>query len=366
MRILITILLLVYVSHARAQTSCASIWEMSKQSAGSGERFEYLGSYIKSGCTDSLAECFLSRGLLFNELYDTLQANKDFRRAVELKPTLSEGWYQLARSIYLKNNSDLTSLSYMDYAIKNEPQNWKFLMLRGDIRIARRDFEGGVIDFENGIKFINSSKVIDNEALMLAYHALGGTQIDLSQSQTRQEDKTRSLLGAIGNLQKALSIDSLFDSPYFLLGNAYFYLNKYDESIHAFEKCLSLNPAYPSIKINLAIAYRDAGKYYGEQKNDIPRALLYLGKSYDLNKNDEETVRLLGVANGISGNHEMAVEWFLKATEINPKNATSWWNISIAYFVIGNKKKMKSSRKKALEIDPDIEKKMNGQKDTNE
>lgn len=359
MKIIITTLILVCSSHLLSQTLCAEVWEMSKNSSDSDEIFEYLDRYIKLGCNDSLAECFLSRGMLFNKFHDTLQANKDFRKAVELKPTLSEGWYQLARSVYLVNNSDSTGISYLNYAIKNHPQDWRFLMLRGDILIARRDFKSGKTDYENSIKLIYNSKIIDNQALMLTYNALGGTLIDLSQSQANQEDKISFLSEAIENLQKALKIDSLFDSPYFLLGNAYFYLNKYNESINAFERCININPAYPSININLAITYREAGKYYGEQKHDIPTALTFLEKSYGLNQNDEETVRLLGIANGISGNHEIAIGWFMKATEINPKNASAWWNLGTAYGLIGNKKKMKSSRKTALKIDPDIEKKMN-------
>jgi tetratricopeptide (TPR) repeat protein len=328
--------------------------EKSKNAVDANEKLLFWDKYITSGCTDSLAECYLHKGIILNALNDTLHANNAFRKAVELKPALSEGWYQLARSTYWVDNSDSTGIIYLNHAIRNDPKNWKYFMLKGDILIARREFKSGLQEYENSVDLINNSKTRDDEALKSSYNAMGGTLIDMSQLQSLQEDKANLLVKAIENLHHAIDIDSLYENAYLLLGNAYFFQSNYEKSIAAYEKCLMINPDYPYITTNLSITYRETAKYFGEQKQDISSALKYLEKSYELNKIDIETVRLLGVANGISGNTESAIEWFKKGTELDPNNATVWWDLGTAYGQNGNQKKMKECHNTALKIDPNL------------
>jgi len=357
-RIIISVCFLLSSFSELMSQSCTQIWEKSRVVVDSKQRLNLVSKYIDSDCMDSIAEAFILRGKLYNESGDTAFANKDFRNAVRINPDISEGWYQLASSVYLINNSDSIGLIFINYAVNLNSKNWNYLMLRGDIQIARHNFKNALNDYERSVDLINNSKNKDKKALTSTYNAIGGILIELSQIESNEENKTNSMLRAIESLYQAVKIDSLFDNAFFLLGNAFFYQKKYEESIENYEKCLKINPTRPFLLTNLSMAYREAGKYFGEQKHDILKAIEYLSKSYQLNPKEVETLRLLGVANGISGESENALNWFIKASELDPNNASVWWNLGSAYGNLGKKKEMKKCRKNALRIDPDIEKKM--------
>ena len=120
------------------------------------------------------------------------------------------------------------------------------------------------------------------------------------------------------------------------MGNANFLLDQYDEAIKQYELCLKVNPGYKDALKNIHLAYREAGKYYGEKKGDLITSLAYLKKAFELNPGDYDTNRLLGVANGVSGQTQKALEYFNSAAKINP-GEESFKNLSIAYYNIGDK-----------------------------
>ena len=151
-------------------------------------------------------------------------------------------------------------------------------------------------------------------------------------------------------------------NSFFLLGNAYNYLQEYEASIKAYEDALKLDPGYTEAKNNLAITYRQAGQFFGEKKGDIQKAFTYLNKAYELDPNDYETLRLLGVANGVSGNGQKAVEFFTKALEKQPNNAAAYYNLGSAYGNAGQLDKAAELMQKARQINPNIEAEMRGGK----
>jgi len=115
---------------------------------------------------------------------------------------------------------------------------------------------------------------------------------------------------------------------------------------------LRLSPGNTDGVNNLAVATRDYGRFLGENKNDLTASLKYLNQSYQLNPEDKETVRLLAIAYGMSGNHSQALPFFKKTAELNPTVASNWINLSIAYSRLGDEAQAQNARQKALEIDP--------------
>jgi len=97
------------------------------------------------------------------------------------------------------------------------------------------------------------------------------------------------------------------------------------------------------------------GKYFGEQKGDLPKAMNYLQKAYEMRPNDYETVRLLGVAHGMSQQTQKAVELFNKATQLRPNDADAWYNLGSAYYQAGDPTTGQQYINKALEINPKIQ-----------
>jgi len=198
--------------------------------------------------------------------------------------------------------------------------------------------------------FTTDVKTSPNSAKIL--NAAGGAIQTKYANTEKSPERTAKLNEAIGYLNRATTIHPNYKNAYLLKGNCQFYLGKFEESIHSYNLALQLDPNYAEAKMNQAVAYRDAGKYQGQQRNDINKAKEYLYKSYRMNAQDQETVRLLGVVHGVAGEHLKAVEYFTKLTQLMPDNATSYLALSTAYRNAGNSEQANLATQKALELDP--------------
>ncbi|MEZ4907844.1 MAG: tetratricopeptide repeat protein [Saprospiraceae bacterium] len=187
-----------------------------------------------------------------------------------------------------------------------------------------------------------------------ALNAAGGSLIDAASEEKDDNAKKKMLNEAIGYLDKALKIHPQYINALLLKSNAEYFLKNYENAIEGYEKILAKVPNYSDAQRNLSIALRDAGKYYGEQKNDLKKAIFYLQKSYNINSDDYETVRLFGIANAFSGNNDKALELFLKAVQLQPDNAGAYVNLGNLYYNIGDRVNGKKYHDKALSLNPDI------------
>lgn len=213
---------------------------------------------------------------------------------------------------------------------------------------------------DNFTLFTTDIKTVPNSAKLR--NATGGELIAQSIKAENAARKNGMLNEAVGHLQEAIKIHPGYKNPFLLLGNAYNYLQQYEASIQAYEQALKLDPEYVEAQNNLGITYRDAGRYYGEQKGDLNKALQYLIKAYEMRPNEYETLRLLGVAYGVGGNGEKAVEFFSKAAEQEPNNADALYNLGSAYYNAGLPEKAQEFIQKAKQINPNIEEERKGRK----
>jgi protein O-mannosyl-transferase len=185
-------------------------------------------------------------------------------------------------------------------------------------------------------------------------NAVGGELIAQSAKVQDENQKQKMLQEAASHLQEAIRIHPTYKNAYLLLGNCYNYLKHFETSIQNYRKALELDPNYKDAINNLGITYRDAGRFYGEQQNDLAKALQYLLQAYELRPEEYETLRLLGVAYGIGGNSQKALEFFSKAAEIQPDDADALYNLGTAYLNAGMADKGNENIQKALEIDPNV------------
>ena len=193
-------------------------------------------------------------------------------------------------------------------------------------------------------------------------NAMGGELISQSIDVKNAVQKKRMQTEAVEHLKEAIRIHPNYKNAYLLLGNASNYLENYEASIQYYNKAIALDPGYEEANNNLGITYREAGKFYGEKKGDIANALKYLNQAFKMRPTDKEILRLLGVANGVSGNHAEAIKFFTKHTEADPSNARAFYDLGSAYFNAGNAEQGKAFHAKALAIDPQVVQKMNGGK----
>lgn len=191
-------------------------------------------------------------------------------------------------------------------------------------------------------------------------NAMGGVLVDqwLSLPAQDREQRKELLTEAVGHLNEAIRIHPSYKNAYLLLGNAYNYLQDYEKSLAAYDKALEIDPGYQEALNNRNITYRDAGRYFGEQRNDLNTALQYLERAYAAMPEDYETVRLLGVAYGIGGRSQQAIDFFAKAAGLAPDNAQAWYNLATAYAQTGRMTEAEQYFQKARELNPNIEQEM--------
>jgi Flp pilus assembly protein TadD len=186
-------------------------------------------------------------------------------------------------------------------------------------------------------------------------NSAGGALIEKASHTLNETEKNRMLNEAVGHLQEAVQIHPGYKNAYLLMGNANNYLKKFETAIQNYQQAMQLDPNYEEAQNNIGITYREAGKFYGEQKGDLQKAMTYLKKAYDVRPNEYETVRLLGVAYGFNRQNQQAIDMFKKATVLKPKNADAWYNLGSAYYQAGDETTGQVHIQKALEINPKIQ-----------
>ena len=206
---------------------------------------------------------------------------------------------------------------------------------------------------DNFTLFTTDIQTVPNSAKLR--NATGGELITQSIRPENAARKNEMLQEAVQHLNEAVKIHPGYKNPYLLLGNAYNYLQQFDASVQAYQKALQLDPVYAEAKNNLGITYRDAGRFYGEQKGDLNTAVSYLTKAYEMRPDDYEVLRLLGVAYGVGGNGQQAIAFFTKALALQPDDADALFNLGTAYINAGQAEQGQVFIQKAKQIKPDIE-----------
>ncbi|MBC7776193.1 MAG: tetratricopeptide repeat protein [Phycisphaerae bacterium] len=206
--------------------------------------------------------------------------------------------------------------------------------------------------------FMTDAAVSVNSAKL--QNACGGVLFDRATKEKDSEKQRVLCMEAMPHLDQAIKIYPNYKDAYISRGGAHYVLREFPEAIADYRRAVQLEPNDPKLKTYLALALRDGGKYFGEQKADIASAFKCFEESWQLNPKDPETARLMGVGYGISGKHAEAIVWFTKAVEAAPKEAGFLWDLSLAYSASGNTAKGEELRKKAMEMDPTIAQKRSG------
>jgi tetratricopeptide (TPR) repeat protein len=202
----------------------------------------------------------------------------------------------------------------------------------------------------NYILFSNDIKVVPNSAKL--NNALGGVLIEKSLGGERIDEEI--LKQALIYLERAVVIHPNYKNAHLLKGNANLYLKLFEKAVEDYQNALAIDANYQEALNNISIAYRDGGRYYGEQEGNLQKAIEWLQRSAQMRSDDYEVYRLLGVAYGSSGNNEEALKWFLRAVDLEPENGSAWYNLAIAYFNLGLMDQGADSMERAKQLDPTL------------
>ncbi len=185
-------------------------------------------------------------------------------------------------------------------------------------------------------------------------NACGGVLFEKAQAEKDSVQREALLRQALRYADRAIEIYPNYKDALITRAGCRFYLKDYDGAVADYRIAVALAPDDGRLRTYLALALRETGKYYGEKRGDLSRALQHLRESWQINPNDAETARLLGVAYGVQDQAQEALRWFLKAVEMAPENAGYLFDLGTAYYLAGDKSKGEAYRKRAMELDTNL------------
>lgn len=201
---------------------------------------------------------------------------------------------------------------------------------------------------------------------------------------TEDPDQARPLLEkAIAHLKKSLRIHPSYVPPMDVLGTTYFEAGLLDSSYAAFNRCLQAGGAdaltsaclgnmgalgdkcaangRPDLAVKCyrtVLSYRESagvhaklGRVYGKDLGDLTLAFQHLNRARELEPENPAILRDLGVAYGVAGDDEAALDVFEQALKLDPENPELLRNAAVSHERLGNADKAAEYRRRAEAAD---------------
>ncbi len=199
--------------------------------------------------------------------------------------------------------------------------------------------------FLTDVKTSSASAKVNNAAAGELIVKAGNTENEEEQYRLAEE----SFIYA----DKAISIHPTYKNAYLLRGNSYLYRKMYDKAVQDYNFALFLDPGFSDAQNNKFLALRYGGRHYGEVEQNLKKSEEYLQQALQLRPNDYESLRLMGINQGIQNNNRAAIRYFKKALNVNKGEtpADIVKNLGIAYAGLG----MQDSSQYYLQIASQLE-----------
>lgn len=223
------------------------------------------------------------------------------------------------------------------------------------IKTVSRNF-----DWKNDLTLIlHDAKISKNSAKI--NNAVGGILLD----NIKNKKDSATIRGYIANakvhLNKAIELHPFYFDAYNLLGNAHFMAREYDQAIAKYEFVLRYLPDDAEALNNLHLSLREGARFKGMNQNDPRGAIAWLERARQIKPEDDETLSLLGVAHGVIGEFDKALEHFGRVVARNPTNAEAHFNLYLTFMNMGDSARAQAALAEAQKYNPDILKKFNSQ-----
>lgn len=159
---------------------------------------------------------------------------------------------------------------------------------------------------------------------------------------------------SIDNFKKALEKDAMNGEAAVYIATCYDLLEMPSEAIDAYTKAIELSPEDSAIPFNLGLLY-----YKGSIAKDVKAedkdkmladAILYLGKSLEINPDYQACYQLKGNAELLLKKYEDAKNTLESGVERFPEDAQMWGDLSICYTWLNDKEKAEAAKLKADEL----------------
>lgn len=159
----------------------------------------------------------------------------------------------------------------------------------------------------------------------------------------------------IANLNKALAIDSTNAQALTLLAQTYDYQKQTQKAIETYRKAIRYNQDEKALPFNLGLMLVNTANAKGTAEADknkyLSEAISLFEKVLKMDPEFKEAYQLKGQSELLLQRNEDALKTLQKGLELYPEDANMWYNISIAYTRLNNKKEAEKAYAKAQELD---------------
>jgi tetratricopeptide (TPR) repeat protein len=252
---------------------------------------------------DNFAEAHYNMGLIAESEGNVQDAEKSYRRALQINPKLGHAAQNLAVILVSRGKED-EAVDLLEHAIKNDPTHPRPRVALAQILRSRKKYE-------DALEHLRAALQSDPKNLA-AFQAMSVTYADLGNPPMAR------LVGARG-----LKVDDKDAVIHYTRGRLLLAENKIIEAVLELKRALEADPELRPARVDLAevaLNYRDFGN-----------AKAHYQKLLEGNPNDVSVLVNLGIANKGLGLADEAKASYEKALSIDKQNPAATMNLAILY-----------------------------------
>ncbi len=293
-----------------------------EQAEKQDEAIEYYKRALREAGESS--HVYVKLGNLYLKKQDTVNAKDCFFRAVKIDAGKSEAFFGLGVAYLVEKNNRLAA-KYMEKGLALDPENQSVRMLLCDIYVGMNMLKEALAHYRILLDAYPGNYVL---------HYNNGNILE----------RLGDVRSAEKSYLKTVELADFFWKGHFSLGLLYSKQGRNEDAIRHFVRAIEINPK-DSISYSLL-----TGIYYREGNNE--KAKYYLNKAIDNGFKTSEFYNFLGIIATEEEDYAKAEEFLREGIKIKD-TSTGRFYLGTLYEKTGDKEKMETEMRRALEIDPD-------------
>jgi tetratricopeptide (TPR) repeat protein len=219
------------------------------------------------------------------------------------------------------------SIHHLTTAANLYSKNDVVWLLLGNVYIELKDYPMSTFYLTNSLKVNNAYRDALHNLLYVAQET----------NKEKQYENSKIAYKTLIHYQPN-NLEHLID-----LANVYENAQQIDSALYFLNRTINID------SLNYR-AYSKIGEIYGKYLGQLPTAIAYLNKAYNIKPDDASINENLGVAYGISRNFDLSIKHLNEAIKINPNNPQSYINMAGSYNNMGRQDLAQKAMIKAQEI----------------
>jgi tetratricopeptide (TPR) repeat protein len=245
----------------------------------------------------------------------------------------SAGGMMMERAIKMtdpvaKNRLLDSALVYIHKAVEIHPKSTNAWMVLGRAEIEKGNLPAAADATENCLKVVNSHGEAINNMLYIA----------------QEYDRQKKYSQSSATYKRLIKYQPEAWNIQYELACEYEKNGQNDSTLFVLNEILKKTQNYMP-------AYRKLGEIFAKKLNNIDKALEYFLKAYQINSVEPTVLENLGVIYGMKKDFPRSVEFFQKAIAVTPENPQLYRNIATSYSSMGQMDKMNEAMAKAAELE---------------